>query len=132
MQICQYAHISLACHIIAVKTSLTLACMSLHFSFSVLLSKSPGLPLKFCVTVLQHLIALVCASYQINLERRRNCPCKFLGQPFHSSSDTLTCHIFHCHRLVFLPLLSHVYPHIVSVASHVTKFVNLYTKASVS
>jgi hypothetical protein len=73
----------------------------------------------------------VCKLLDKSGEEKKNCPCKFLDQSFHSPSDTFTCHIFHCHRLVFLPLLYQVYPHIISIASHATKFVNLYTEASV-
>jgi hypothetical protein len=51
--------------------------------------------------------------------------------PSHSPSMTFHCYICHCHSLCFiLPFLSQVYTRNVIIASHVAKFINIFTKAS--
>jgi len=46
----------------ALRLLLMLACVAPHFNFSVLVSKSSGIPLWFCLTVPQQLICLVCKA----------------------------------------------------------------------
>lgn len=79
-----------------------------------------------------------CVGHQINPDRKIIYGI-FMANPFHSLSKTKYsfhspseikhCHMCSCNHVLNFAVLSPVYAHIVNLASHVAKIVNLYTKA---
>jgi hypothetical protein len=117
--------------IVIVKTPLTLACMSPCLNFSVLLSELHSIPIQFCLTVPQQLIAFGCRSSHKSGEEK-NVHIKFMAKPFHYFNETSYCFVCSYHLLCCIwlsfPSIRSYHAHILSVASHVTQFINLNTK----